>query len=276
MLLYDTTLRDGAQMVGMSLSGALGAHGPGRRLNCAIVSPAGEIFDNGGSIFPLTGDDKVNISRHLINLGVSYIEGGWPGASLRRRASFFRRNSISPRRCNRFSFVLPTPHLFAGSNLKDAEFFRRFARDLGPSAAAAGTRLAAFGSTRRRNTTCDADPQVQALLDCAAPCVTLVAKTWGEQVERVIGTTKEENLRMITDTVRFFKSHGREVALDAEHFFDGAAADRQYALDCLKAGAEAGADFLVLCDTNGAAMPWDIEQMVREVRERTRKHVDLC
>lgn len=198
VLLYDTTLRDGAQMVGLSLS----------------------------------GDDKLAISRHLIHLGVAYIEGGWPG-----------------------------------SNVKDAEFFRRFARDLSASAASAGTRLAAFGATRRRNATCESDPQVQALIACEAPCVTLVAKSWAEQVERVIGATREENLRMISDTVRFFKAHGREVALDAEHFFDGAASDRQYALDCLLAAAGAGADFLVLCDTNGAAMPWDVEAMVRDVAE---------
>lgn len=153
-----------------------------------------------------------------------------------------------------------------GSNLKDAEFFRRYAHELWPLASASGTRLAAFGATRRRNSTCASDPQVQALIACEAPCVTLVAKTWNEQVERVIGTTLEENLKMISDSVRFFKAAGREVALDAEHFFDGAAASREYAYACLSAAADAGADFLVLCDTNGAAMPWDVEESVREAR----------
>ena len=164
------------------------------------------------------------ISRQLIALGVSYVEGGWPG-----------------------------------SNPKDGAFFERWARELAVDAAASGTKLAAFGSTRRRGTTAAEDAGCQALLACGAPCVTLVAKAWDEQVVKVLGTSLEENLAMITDTVAFFKAAGREVALDLEHYFDGAAANAAYAAACVRAGAAAGADCLVLCDTNGGAMPWDVE-----------------
>lgn len=195
------------------------------------------------------GEDKVAISRQLIALGVSYVEGGWPG-----------------------------------SNPKDGAFFERWGRELAADAAASGTKLAAFGSTRRRGTTAAEDAGCQALLACGAPCVTLVAKAWDEQVkrssacahftllhalipliathpqvEKVLGTSLEENLAMISDSVAFFKSHGREVALDLEHFFDGAAANADYAAACVRAGSAAGADCLVLCDTNGGSMPWEVE-----------------
>ena len=141
------------------------------------------------------------ISRQLIALGVSYVEGGWPG-----------------------------------SNPKDGAFFERWARELAADAAASGTKLAAFGSTRRRGSTAAEDAGCQALLACGAPCVTLVAKAWDEQVEKVLGTSLEENLAMITDTVAFFKAAGREVALDLEHYFDGAAANAAYAAACVRAG----------------------------------------
>eukprot|EP00898_Chlorokybus_atmophyticus_P003562 jgi/Chlat1/4206/Chrsp27S04242 len=189
--IYDTTLRDGAQMVGISLTVA----------------------------------DKLKIAQALSALGVAYIEGGWPG-----------------------------------SNPKDAEFFRRW-QERGHE----GPRLAAFGSTRRKNTTCMEDPQVQALIDSKAPVITLVAKAWDAQVIRVLGTTLKENLAMVTETVQHCCSHGREVMLDAEHFFDGYKANPHYAMEVMRVAAEAGASTLVLCDTNGGSMPWEVEDAVRAV-----------
>jgi len=180
----------------------------------------------------LSTEDKVLISRRLISLGVAYVEGGWPG-----------------------------------SNAKDATFFERWDRELAAEAALVGTRLVAFGSTRRRGTTAAADSGCQALLACGSPCVTLVAKAWDAQVERVLGCSLDENLAMIEETVAFFKAHGREVALDAEHFFDGERANREYAMACLAAAFRAGADCLVLCDTNGGSLPWDVEAATARVRD---------
>lgn len=193
VLLYDTTLRDGTQGEGVSFS----------------------------------ADDKLRIARKLDELGVDYIEGGWPG-----------------------------------SNPKDATFFARAARELNLRHA----RLAAFGSTRRANTPVEQDPQVQMLLDAETPVVTIFGKTWDLHVHHVLRTTLEENLRMIADTVRYLKVHDREVVYDAEHFFDGWKTNREYALATLQAAAEAGADVLVLCDTNGGSMPWEVEEAVRDVR----------
>ncbi|GAQ82094.1 2-isopropylmalate synthase [Klebsormidium nitens] len=201
--MYDTTLRDGAQMVGISL----------------------------------TVGDKLKIARLLTELGADYIEGGWPG-----------------------------------SNPKDAEFFLRFQEAMAgaPCNARYGTqktKLAAFGATRRKYSSCEQDANVKALVDSGADVITLVAKAWDVQVTKVLEASLEENLLMIRETVEYFKALGKEVMLDAEHFFDGYKANSQYALAALRTAAEAGADVVVLCDTNGGSMPWQVEDWTRAAKE---------
>jgi 2-isopropylmalate synthase len=191
--LYDTTLRDGTQREGLSLS----------------------------------VDDKVKIARTLDRLGVHYIEGGWPG-----------------------------------SNPKDAEFFRRM-QAVPPSRA----KVAAFGSTRRAGIRCEEDGNLLALVEADTPVVTLVGKTSILHVDRVLETTRQENLRMIGESVAWFKRLGREVVYDAEHFFDGWRQDPAYALATLHAAEEAGADTVVLCDTNGGELPEVVADRVLELRE---------
>jgi 2-isopropylmalate synthase len=193
---YDTTLRDGAQQEGLSLS----------------------------------VEDKLTIARYLDDLGVGFIEGGWPGA-----------------------------------NPKDTEFFRRAADELDLSRAT----LAAFGATRRAGVAVEDDPLVQALLDAHTQVVTLVAKSHDRHVELALRTTREENLAMVADTVAYLTAHGRRVFLDAEHFFDGYRSDRAYALDVLVAAAEAGGSLAVLCDTNGGMLPTDVTRVVSDVAEST-------
>lgn len=171
--------------------------------------------------------DKLRIAEKLDAFGVDYIEGGWPG-----------------------------------SNPKDVEFFTR-ARSLQLRHA----RIAAFGSTRRADMTVEEDPQIRLLIDAETPVVTIFGKTWDLHVFDVLRTTLEENLRMIEDSVRYLKSHGREVVYDAEHYFDGWKANRDYALETLRAAARAGADWIVLCDTNGGTLPWEIEEAVRQAQE---------
>ncbi len=168
--------------------------------------------------------DKLRIAQRLDDFGMNYIEGGWPG-----------------------------------SNPKDAEFFER-AREIHFRQA----RLSAFGSTRKAHGHAAGDPQVKMLLDAQTPVITLVAKTSRLHVTHVLETTPEENLKMICDTVTFLKANGREVIHDAEHFFDGYKLDKEYALATLRAAAEAGADWLVLCDTNGGTMPWEVGEIVRD------------
>ena len=193
--LYDTTLRDGAQYEGISLS----------------VS------------------DKLAITRKLDQLGIHYIEGGWPG-----------------------------------SNPKDAEYFVRV-RDINLSHAT----VAAFGSTRRAGISADQDPNIAALIDSMAPVVTLVGKAWELHVKRVLNTSLEENLSMIYDSVAFLKSRGRRVFFDAEHFFDGFNENRDYALQTVRSAADAGAECVVLCDTNGGNLPNQISDIVSFVRQST-------
>jgi 2-isopropylmalate synthase len=170
----------------------------------------------------LSVEDKLRIAQRLDEFGMHYIEGGWPG-----------------------------------SNPKDAEFFAR-ARTMPLKQA----RLAAFGSTRKANLAVEADPQIRMLLEAGTPVVTLVAKTSTLHVRHVLETSLDENLRMIADSVSFFKQHGKEVIHDAEHFFDGFKLDKDYALATLRAAHDAGADWLVLCDTNGGTMPWEVEEIV--------------
>jgi 2-isopropylmalate synthase len=195
IILYDTTLRDGAQREGISFS----------------------------------IDDKLKIARRLDQVGVRYIEGGWPG-----------------------------------SNPKDMAFFER-ALELGLQHAT----VTAFGSTRRASTRVEDDPNIRALVAAGTPAVAVVGKSWDLHVHEVLNTTLDENLCMIADSVRFLKARGRQVVYDAEHFFDGYRADPAYALQTLAAAAEAGADVLVLCDTNGGALPSVIAAVLAEVRQAT-------
>jgi 2-isopropylmalate synthase len=178
----------------------------------------------------LTVADKLVIARHLDRLGVGFIEGGWPGA-------------------------IP----------KDTEFFRRAATELDLEHA----RLAAFGSTRKAGVKAADDPQVAALRESQAPIVTLVAKSHDRHVELALRTTLDENLRMIADTISHLRAEGQRVFLDAEHFFDGYRSNPDYALECVRAAAEAGANVVALCDTNGGMMPTELGDIVRAVAERT-------
>jgi 2-isopropylmalate synthase len=172
--------------------------------------------------------DKLRLAERLASYGLHYVEGGWPG-----------------------------------SNDKDRDFFAEAGKLRWGSC-----KLAAFGSTRRPNVEASADSQVKLLLEAETPVVTIFGKSWLLHVEKVLRTTPTENLRMIADSVAFLKKEGREVIYDAEHFFDGFTADNEYALRTLEAAAEAGADYLVLCDTNGGRLPSEIATIVRTVRTR--------
>ena len=149
-----------------------------------------------------------------------------------------------------------------GSNPKDAEFFARANRMRLPA------RLAAFGRTRHADARCEDDANLRALMDAGTPAVTLVGKSWDYHVSHVLKTTPEENLAMIRDSVAWIKERGREVLFDAEHFYDGFLANPDYALATLRAAAQAGADWLVLCETNGGKLPWEMEAITREVATR--------
>ena len=199
---YDTTLRDGAQQEGLNLS----------------------------------VQDKLAIARQLDELGVGYIEGGWPGA-----------------------------------NPRDTEFFRRAVEDLDLRHA----RLAAFGATRRAGVPAADDPLVAALRDSGASVVTLVAKSHDRHVELALRTTLEENLAMVRDTVSHLRAEGQQVFLDAEHFFDGYRDNRAYALEVLRTAAEAGAEVVALCDTNGGMLPTWVSDVVHDVIETTGVRVGI-
>ena len=190
--IYDTTLRDGAQQEGLNLS----VH------------------------------DKLAIARHLDELGVGFIEGGWPGA-----------------------------------NPKDTEFFKRAATELKLMHAT----FVAFGATRRPNVKAGDDPLLKALADSGAPVVTLVAKSHDRHVDLALKTNLDENLAMITDSIKFLKANGQRVFLDAEHFFDGYKSNKNYAIEVVKASMAAGADVVALCDTNGGMLPDELTQIVSDV-----------
>jgi len=191
VLIYDTTLRDGTQREGISLS----------------------------------LQDKLRVTRILDDLGVAYIEGGWPG-----------------------------------SNPKDAAYFQAV-KDVHLKNA----RIAAFGSTCRVDSQPADDDNIKAMVDSETPVVTVVGKTSLLHVREVLRTTPEENLRLIRESVAYLKSLGREVIYDAEHFFDGYKLDPVYTLQTLKAAVEGGADWVTLCDTNGGAMYWEVEQITCEM-----------
>jgi 2-isopropylmalate synthase len=175
--------------------------------------------------------DKLRIAQRLDAFGMHYIEGGWPG-----------------------------------SNEKDIEFFRE-AKKLKFKHA----RLAAFGSTRRANTPVEKDPQVATLLEAGTPVVTLVCKTSMLHVTEILRTTPEENLAMIRDTIRYLVENGREVIFDGEHTFDGYKLDAKYTTACYQAADEAGAAYLVLCDTNGGTLPSEIETITRALLSSVKK-----
>jgi len=192
---YDTTLRDGAQREGITYSVA----------------------------------DKLAVTKLLDELGVGFIEGGWPGA-------------------------MP----------KDTEFFQRARAELSLRTA----ELVAFGATRRPESVASADPQLQALLDAETPVVTLVAKSDVRHVEQALRTTLDENVAMVRDSVALLVGEGRRVFLDLEHFFDGYQHDGDYGLRVLQAAFDAGASVGVLCDTNGGMLPIGVFRTVTEVHER--------
>lgn len=172
-----------------------------------------------------TLEDKLRIAEHLDAFGVTFIEGGWPG-----------------------------------SNPKDEEFFAR-ARDKAWKQA----KISAFGSTRRANTAPDQDPNIQALIAAGTEVCTIFGKSSQFQVTEVLRTSLDENLRMIEDSVAFLRSQNKRVVYDAEHFFDGFRKDSSYALETLRAAIRGGAETVVLCETNGGNMPWDVERIVAEV-----------
>ncbi len=170
--------------------------------------------------------DKLRIAEKLDAFGVHYIEGGWPG-----------------------------------SNPKDIEFFNEARRKKFRNA-----RLAAFGATRRKGVAVEDDEQVRLLLEAETPVVTIVGKTWLLHVKEVLKTTPDENLGMIGDTIRFLKDNGKFVIYDAEHSFDGFVDEPDYALATWQAAEKAGADFVVLCDTNGGRLPNEISSVTRKAR----------
>ena len=190
--IYDTTLRDGSQGEGVNFS----------------------------------LQDKLLLTRRLDEIGVDYIEGGYPL-----------------------------------SNPKDFEYFQAV-RELPLKHA----KVCAFGMTRRKNSPAETDTCLKALLDARTPVVTIVGKTWDFHVTEVLGTTLDENLRMIADSVEYCKSQAREVFYDAEHFFDGYRANPDYALKTLHAAATAGAAVVILCDTNGGTMPERVAEVVQAVK----------
>jgi 2-isopropylmalate synthase len=198
---YDTTLRDGSQGEGVNFS----------------------------------LQDKLLLTRKLDDLGVDFIEGGYPL-----------------------------------SNPKDFEYFQAV-RDVPLKHA----RVVAFGMTRRKNTTPETDTCLKALLDANTSHVTIVGKTWDFHVTEVVGATLEENLKMIADSVAYCRGQGRDVFYDAEHFFDGYKANPEYALQTLKAAAEAGAACVILCDTNGGTMPERVAEVVAEVGRQLRCEVGI-
>lgn len=189
VFIYDCTLRDGTQGENISLSVT----------------------------------DKINIAEKLDEIGIHYIEGGWPG-----------------------------------SNQKDGEFFAR-AKELTWK----NSKITAFGATRHHKNSVEEDPNIAALLEAETPAVTLVGKSWDFHVELALGTTLEENLKMVKDSVTYLKDRDKEVIFDAEHFFDGYAANPKYAKSVLRTARDAGADWVVLCDTNGGNLPSTVGPLTR-------------
>jgi 2-isopropylmalate synthase len=194
ILIYDTTLRDGTQGENVSFS----------------------------------AEEKIKIALRLDDLGIHYIEGGWPG-----------------------------------SNPRDVQFFE-LAREVEFKQA----RLTSFGATRKPGIRPEEDANIKALLDSGTPAVAIFGKSWDLHVEKIMNNTLSENLDMIHESVAYLKSAGREVIYDAEHFFDGYKTDPAYAVKTLAAALDGNADYLVLCDTNGGTLPFEIESIFEDVRQR--------
>jgi 2-isopropylmalate synthase len=191
--IYDTTLRDGSQAEGISF----------------------------------TVDDKIRIAHKLDEIGVHYVEGGWPG-----------------------------------SNPRDIEFFEKANR-----AHFSKTRISAFGSTRYPEKTVENDVVLKALLKTETQVVTLFGKTWDLHVKDALGTSLDENLRMIFESIAYMKKHREEVLFDCEHFFDGYKKNPDYALKTIKEAESAGADWIILCDTNGGTLPHEVRSIFEEVKK---------
>ncbi len=191
--IYDTTLRDGSQTEGIAFS----------------------------------VNDKIKITEKLDQLGVHYIEGGWPG-----------------------------------SNPKDKEYFQRVVKRPWKHAV-----IAAFGSTRRANISAPEDKNLLTLIDSKTPAVTIFGKSWDLHVTDILKTTLDENLRMIAESIAFLKKHKKEAIYDAEHFFDGYKRNPVYALKTIVAAKEAGADCIVLCDTNGGTLPREVQEIILKIKK---------
>ncbi|NPA17453.1 citramalate synthase [Persephonella sp.] len=194
VFIYDTTLRDGTQAEGVSVS----------------------------------VEDKLRITEKLDDFGIHYIEGGWPG-----------------------------------SNPKDDEYFKQV-----KSLKLKNSKIAAFGSTRRAYLRVEDDPLIQNLIKAETPVITIFGKAWDLHVIEALKTTLENNLEMVYDTVRFLKENTDEVVFIGEHFFDGYKSNPDYAYAVMKTAQEAGADFLVLADTNGGTLPNEIEQIIKQLKEK--------
>jgi 2-isopropylmalate synthase len=199
--LYDTTLRDGAQYEGISFSVR----------------------------------DKIVVTKALDDLGIHYIEGGWPG-----------------------------------SNPKDAAFFEK-AKTISLN----NSTLTAFGSTRRQGIDVSKDNQIKMLLDAETPVITLVGKTWDLHVTHILETSLHENLTMIEDSISYLVKQGRRVFFDAEHFFDGYKANPEYAMNSIKTAYESGAECIVLCDTNGGVMTAEISEIVSHVKQTIKSDIGI-
>ncbi len=188
-----------------------------------------------GEHVALSLEDKLRIAHRLDEFGIDYIEGGWPG-----------------------------------SNPKDSEFFARARSETFKHA-----RLSAFGSTRRAGVSAGSDEGLKLLLDAETPTVTIFGKSWDLHVRDALRTTLEENLEMIRSSVAFVGGAGRQVIYDAEHFFDGYRADPEYALETIAAASEGGAEWIVLCDTNGGLLPWEIEEIIGQVRAAGHRQLGI-
>ncbi|QQE77581.1 citramalate synthase [Alicyclobacillus sp. SO9] len=200
--LLDTTLRDGSQGAGISLTVA----------------------------------DKLRIAQRLDEIGIGYIEGGFPSA-----------------------------------NPKDHEFFQRAASELKLQ----HSKLTAFGSTRRPSVSADEDESLAGLLHSGAPALTIVGKAWDFHVHDALQVSLDENLQMITDTISWLKKHNKEIIFDAEHFFDGFMRNPEYAMATVKAAEDAGADWITLCDTNGGTLPHQVHEIVTAVCKQASAKVGV-
>jgi 2-isopropylmalate synthase len=190
---YDVTLRDGTQGEGISFS----------------------------------VQDKIRISHKIDDLGVEYIEGGWPG-----------------------------------SNERDEGFFNQAKKEK-----YSNSKIVAFGSTRRAKSTCDKDSNIQALLKAETQAVTIVGKTWDFHVSEALKISNDMNINLISDSISYLSTRVREVFFDAEHFFDGYKANPIFTKECIKSALDSGAKGVVLCDTNGGTTPWEISEIVSDIKE---------